>query len=58
MIREPFAADLLGAPTFADGVEQLDPIGVDHAEHGRSGQEGPRPVVMRPEEAKEPGAFG
>jgi hypothetical protein len=34
MIGETFAADLLRAPTFPDGVEQLDAIRVNDAEHG------------------------
>ena len=58
MIREAFAANLLGTPTFAHGMEQLDPVRVDDAEHGRSGQEDLRPVVVRREEPKEPGALG
>src|SRR5262249_32305541 len=43
---------------LAHGVDQLDAVGVDDAEHGRSGQEDLRPGVMGPEEAKEPGALG
>src|SRR4030095_13094989 len=39
-------------------VDQLDAIGVDDSEHRRGGQEDLRPVLMRPEEAKEPGALG
>jgi hypothetical protein len=58
MIGEAFAADLLGAAAFAHGVDQLNAIRVDHPEHGRGGQESPRPVVMRLEEPKEPGALG
>ena len=58
MIGETFAADLLRAPTFPDGVEQLDAIRVNDAEHGRSGQEGLGPVLRGPEEAQEPGALG
>ena len=58
MVREAFAADLLGAAAFADGMDQLDPIGVDDPEHGRSSQEGLRPVLMGLEEAKEPGPLG
>src|SRR6266446_8931071 len=57
MIREAFAADLLGTPAFAHGMDELDAIGVDDAEHGWSGQEDLRPVLMRPEEAKEPRAL-
>src|SRR6266446_2947222 len=44
--------------TFAHGMDQLDSIGIDDAEHGRSGQEDLRPVLMGPEETKEAGAFG
>jgi len=58
MVRHAFAADLLRAPTLPDRMDQLDPIGVDNTEHGRGGQEGPRPVLMGPEEAKEPGPLG
>src|SRR5882724_1518668 len=39
VIGEAFAADLLGAAAFAHGVEQLDTVGVDDTEHGRSSQE-------------------
>ena len=58
MIREAFATNLLGTPAFAYGVDQLDTVGVDDAEHGRSSQEGLRPGLMRLEEAEEPGALG
>src|SRR5262245_31386801 len=58
MIGEAFPADLLRTAAFADGVDQLDPIRVDDAEHRRRGQEALRPVLMGHEEAKEPGALG
>src|SRR6516164_9514999 len=58
MIGEPFAADLLRAAAFAHGVNQLDRTGVDDPEHSRGGQEEPRPVLMGPEETKEPGTLG
>src|SRR5262249_9733730 len=58
VIRHAFAADLLRAPAFADGMDQLDAIGVNAPEHGRGGQERPRPVLMGLEETKEPGALG
>jgi hypothetical protein len=58
MIGEAFAADLLGTAALAHGVDQLDTVGIDDAEHGRSGQEDLRPVVMRLEETKEPGPLG
>ena len=58
MVREAFAADLLGATAFADGMNELNPIGVDDAEHRRSGQEGSRPGLMRLEETKEPCPLG
>src|SRR4029453_7943193 len=46
------------AATFTDGMDQFNAVSVDDAEHGRSGQEGLRPVVMRLEEPKEPGTLG
>ena len=58
VIREAFAANLLGAPAFTHGMNQLDPIRVDDPEHGRGGQESPRPVLMGHEETKELGALG
>ena len=58
VVRETFATDLLGAAAFAHRVDQLDAVGVDNAEHRRSGQEDLRPVVMRLKETKEPGALG
>jgi len=58
MIRHAFTADLLRTPALADGVDQLDPIRVDDAEHRRGGQEALRPGLMGHEEAKEPRAFG
>jgi len=46
-------------PTVADAViEACDPIGVDDAEHRRSGQQDLRPVLMGPEEAQEPRPLG
>ena len=39
-------------------MDQLEPIRVDDAEPGRGGQEGLGPVLMGPEEAKEPRALG
>ena len=58
MIREPFTADLLWAAPLAHGVDQLDPVRVDDAEHGRSGQEALRPILVGLEEAKKAGALG
>ena len=58
MIREAFPANLFGTPAFAHGVDELDAIRVDDAEDGRSCQEDLRPVLMRLEETKEPGALG
>ena len=58
MIGEAFATDLLGAAAFTHGMDQLDPIGVNDAEHRRGGQERPRPILMGLEETKEPGALG
>jgi hypothetical protein len=58
MVGETFAAYLVRTPAFADGVDELDPIRVDHAEHRWSSQEGLRPGVMGLEEPKEPRALG
>src|SRR5262249_49591517 len=58
VIREAFAAHLLGAAAFADGVNELDAIRVDDAEYGRSGQENLRPVLMGLQETKEPRPLG
>src|SRR5215813_2727671 len=55
VVRHAFPADLLRAPTLSDGMDELDAIGVDDAEHGWRGQEDLRPVVMGLEETKEPG---
>ena len=41
---------------FASGLGLA--IGVDDAEHGRRGQEAPRPVVMGLQKTKEPGPLG
>src|SRR5499425_1467223 len=58
VIREAFAANLLRAAAFADGVNELDAIRVDDAEHGRRGQENLRPVLMGLQETKEPRPLG
>ena len=58
VIREACAADLLGAAAFADGMDQRNPVRVDDAEHGWGGQESLRPVLMRLQKTKEPGALG
>src|SRR5213596_1489997 len=58
MVGEAFAADLVGAAAFADGMDQLDAVGVNDPEHGRGGQEGGRPVLMGLQEAKEPRPLG
>ena len=55
VIGKAFAADLPGAPAFADGVDQLDALGVDDPEHRRGSQESIGPRLMGHEEAKEPG---
>jgi len=57
MIGEAFAANLLETAALAHGVNQLDAVGVNDPQHRRSGQEDLRPVLMRPEEAKEAGAL-
>jgi len=58
VIRDAFPADLLGAAAFAYRVDQLNPIRVDDAEHGRSGQESLRPVLMGLQKPKEPRPLG
>src|ERR671927_811057 len=58
MVGEAFPANLLGAAAVADGVNELDAIRVDDAEHRRRGQANLRPVLMGLQEAKEPGALG
>ena len=58
VVRHAFAADLLRAPAFTDGMDQLDAIRVNDPKDRRGGEEAPCPVVMGPEEAKEPGALG
>src|SRR5262244_2888356 len=57
MVRQAFAADLLRAAAFAHGVDQLDPISVDHPEDRWRSQEGFCPVLMGLQEAEEPGAL-
>src|SRR6266446_6719886 len=58
MVGEACAADLLRAAAFTHGMDQLDAIRVNDAEHRRGGQEGLRPVLMGLQEAKEPRPLG
>ena len=58
VVRDAFAADLLRAAAFTDRMDQLDAIRVNDPKDRRGGEEAPCPVVMGPEEAKEPGALG
>src|SRR5712691_11384677 len=58
MVGEAFPANLLGAAAFTDGMDQFDAIGVDDAEHRRSGQEDLRPVLIGLKETKEPRPLG
>src|SRR5215510_6992183 len=58
MIREAFAANLVGTPAFAHGVDEFDAIRADDAEDGRSGQESPRPVLMGLQKTEEPRPLG
>src|SRR5216684_2599109 len=58
VVRHTCAADLLRAAAFAPGVDELDAVGVNDAEHRRDSPESLRPVLMRLQEAKEPGALG
>ena len=52
IVRFALFADLLVAPSFSDGMEQFDAIGVGHPQDGRVDQEPIRPVVMRLEQAE------
>jgi hypothetical protein len=58
MIGKALAANWLGPAACTPGRAQLDPRGVNDAEHGRGGQERPRPSLMGLEETQEPGALG
>ena len=58
VVREACTANLLRTAAFAHGVDQLDPIRVEDAEHRRGGQEDLRPVLMGRQEAKEPCPLG
>src|SRR5438105_11004397 len=58
MVGQAFATDLLRAAALAQGVDQLNTVGVDDPEQRRSGQEDLRPVLMGLEETKEPRPFG
>jgi hypothetical protein len=58
VIRHTFAADLLRAAAFADGVDELDAIGVNDTQHRRLSQESLCPILMGREEAKEPRPLG
>ena len=58
LVGQALPTDLLGPAACAPRVDPLDPRGVKDAEHGRSRQEGPRPVLMRLEETKEPRPLG
>src|SRR5215475_10206028 len=58
MVGEAFPADLLRAATLAHGVDELDAVGVNDPQHGRSSQEDLRPVVMGLQETKEPRPLG
>jgi hypothetical protein len=58
MIGEAFAANLLRTAAFTHGMEEFSAIRVDDAEHGRSGQEDLRPVLMGLQKTKEPRALG
>jgi len=58
VIREPLTPDLPEAAAFPYRMDQLDPIGVNDAQQGGSSPEALRPVLMRREQPKEPGALG
>ena len=56
-VAQSLLADLGGAASLADGMDELDAVGVSHAQDGGIGHEATRPISMRGEEAKQPGAF-
>ena len=58
MVGQAFAANLPRTAAFADGVNELNAIGIDHPKHRWGGQEGLRPVVMGLQETKEPRPLG
>jgi hypothetical protein len=58
VIREAFATNLVRAAAFAHRMDELNAVGVDDTQHRGGGQEDVRPVVMRLQETKEPGALG
>jgi hypothetical protein len=58
VVRPALAAALLRAPPRADGLEELEALGVEDAEHGRRGPAGRGPAVRRRAEPPEPGALG
>jgi hypothetical protein len=58
MDGEACATALLRPAAFADGVNEINPIRVDDAEHGLRGQEDLRPVLMGLAETKEPRPLG
>ena len=55
MIAQALLADLGGAAPFAHGVDQLDPVGVRHPQHGGGSQ---RPCGPRRVRLEEPGQAG
>src|SRR5215831_5801652 len=58
MIREAFAANLLRATTFPYRMDQLNAVGINDAQHGRSSQEDLGPVLMGLQKTKEPRPLG
>src|SRR6185369_1354649 len=58
MVGQAFATDLLRAAALAHGVDQLNAIRIDDAEHGRRGQENLCPILMGLQETKEPRPLG
>src|SRR5512147_1793450 len=58
MIRDAFPAPLSPATTITTGMQQFDPVGIDHPQQGWGRQKaiGPRP--MGPEQTEQARAFG
>ena len=57
-VRESLFPNLLGAPPFPTGVDQFNPVAVNHPEHGGPGQQTIRQVTVGVEQTKQAGPVG
>lgn len=57
-VAQSLLADLLGAASLTDGMDELDAVGVGHAQNRGVGLEAVRPVPMGGEEPEQPAALG